>query len=310
MTERFHFSWAASSQEVIKGRFHPESGRILSLLPALFVIVVSWLRADQVALIPVADAELQSQAPAVNFGAGSTMVTGGLGSNAGNALRRALLQFEVAGRVPLGARVTSATLTFTLVREPLAPEDSLFQLRKVLRPWTETEVTWSVPVKGAPPWDGPGCAGAKDLSPVVSGSVAISIPGVYVIPSTPGMVADVQGWLDDPSANHGWLLRSETEAPFTARHIATRESGAAAPVLMVEFVPAPVLRDWALLSGSRWRFAFEAQAGAAYTAEFREALGVGAWSDFTNFIAMPTNTIHVLELSTDRAQALYRVRSP
>lgn len=310
MTERFHFCRKASPEEVLKRRFHPGSWRERSFLPALFVIATTWLRADQVALIPVADAELQSQAPAVNFGTGTTMVTGGLGSNAGNALRRALLRFEVAGQVPLGARVTSATLTFNLVREPLAPEDSLFQLRKILRPWKETQVTWNVPAKDTPPWDGSGCAGTNDVSAVVSGSVAISSPGVYVIPTTPGMVADVQGWLDNPFANDGWLLRSDTEAPFTARHIATRESGAAAPVLTVEFTPAPVLRDWALLPGGRWRFAFEAQAGVAYTAEFRETPGAGAWSDFTNFVAMPTNTVHVLELSTDGALALYRVRFP
>jgi hypothetical protein len=148
---------------------------------------------------------------------------------------------------------------------------------------------------------------------VVSGSVAISILGPYVIASTPGLVADVQAWLDEPFSNHGWLLRSDTEAPFTARHIATRESGSTAPVLTVEFTaapPAPVLRDWALLSGSRWRFAFEAQAGVVYTAEFRDALGPGAWIGDTNFAAAPTNTIHVVELPTDKAQALYRVRCP
>ena len=60
-------------------------------------------------------------------------------------------------------------------------------------------------------WTAPGAAG--DFVNAISGSgdVAATVDTPYVWPSTPTMVSDVQGWLDQPSTNDGWILINHTE---------------------------------------------------------------------------------------------------
>ena len=87
----------------------------------------------------------------------------------------------------------------------------------------------------------------------------------YVFSSQPAMVANVQGWLDSPASNFGWLLRAADESPnvITARQFGSRESGTAdAPALTINFtppVPVPepgsllVLSALAIAAGTRGR---------------------------------------------------------
>ena len=55
------------------------------------------------------------------------------------------------------------------------------------------------------------------------------------------MVADVQGWLDNPASNFGWLMLGDETAIVTAKRFDTRES-ASPPVLtysQISFHRAP-----------------------------------------------------------------------
>ncbi len=51
------------------------------------------------------------------------------------------------------------------------------------------------------------------------------------------MVADVQGWLDDPASNFGWLLQGNESANSTAKRFDTRESMISSnkPALSIDF---------------------------------------------------------------------------
>ncbi len=55
------------------------------------------------------------------------------------------------------------------------------------------------------------------------------------------MVADVQGWLDDPPKNFGWLLMGDEIAFNSAKRFASREFVKLKhrPMLTVEFSPPP-----------------------------------------------------------------------
>jgi hypothetical protein len=56
-------------------------------------------------------------------------------------------------------------------------------------------------------------------------------------PSEP-MRHDVQSWIDNPSSNFGWLLRSTSEAsPKTARRFGSREDFLNTPLLRIEYEP-------------------------------------------------------------------------
>ena len=55
------------------------------------------------------------------------------------------------------------------------------------------------------------------------------------------MAADVQGWLDNPSANFGWLLQGNESQGGTAKRFDSRENPTPSnrPTLVVQFTPPP-----------------------------------------------------------------------
>ena len=49
------------------------------------------------------------------------------------------------------------------------------------------------------------------------------------------MVADVQGWLDNPASNFGWLMLGDESTNLTAKRFDTRES-TSPPVLAITYI--------------------------------------------------------------------------
>jgi hypothetical protein len=51
------------------------------------------------------------------------------------------------------------------------------------------------------------------------------------------MIARIQGWLDQPATNFGWLILGNEDQSPTAKRVDSREAPAATrPILTVEFV--------------------------------------------------------------------------
>src|SRR5207247_1037574 len=81
-----------------------------------------------------------------------------------------------------------------------------------------------------------------DVWSTASAAIVINELGSYTFDSTTNLIADVQSWVDNSSANFGWIVLSQLEdVGKTARHFASREGGASAPTLAVQFVPPPVI---------------------------------------------------------------------
>jgi len=54
------------------------------------------------------------------------------------------------------------------------------------------------------------------------------------------LIAFVQGWLDDPASNHGWILLGDEVFMQNASRILSREhTGPGNPLLILEFTPPP-----------------------------------------------------------------------
>ena len=158
------------------------------------------------------------------------------------------MQFDVAGGVPAGATIVSATLTMQMTKTrgggtPVA-------LHQVLASWGEgasdasanegrgttalaDDATWTHRFEGGEPWATEGGDFANDSS----GTADVFRSGAYSWDSTPQMVADVQSWLDDPSTNHGWLLMGDESSNRTAKRFSSREQASAStrPTLTVLF---------------------------------------------------------------------------
>ena len=64
---------------------------------------------------------------------------------------------------------------------------------------------------------------APTLRLVRSAAAVVGGVNLYTWGSTPGMVADVQGWLDQPGANFGWILIGDETGPQTVKNFASRE---------------------------------------------------------------------------------------
>jgi hypothetical protein len=210
---------------------------------------------DEVNLTPVADTEINAFYFNNNYGATDL----GVGDNALGSPTRSLVQFDLSS-IPAGATITNVQLT--MVVDKVGPGDnrpgpvtSDFDLYLMLVPWTEGngtgnagsaaqpgQTTWNeLGADGFAAWGAPGGQIGTDYANNWDASASVGLTtGPIFFGATPQFVADAQSWLDDPSANFGFMLISDGEnTPGTIRRLASRES-ATPPTLTVDFtVPEP-----------------------------------------------------------------------
>jgi hypothetical protein len=176
------------------------------------------------------------------------------GVNAGGQARRGLLEFDVAGALPAGATITSVRLVLQMSRTVSGAID--VGIHPVAAEWgegtsvaefgnggggaggqsTTGDATWLHTFFPSTFWSDPG----GDFSLGASATISVSGIASYTWGSTAEMVADVQGWLDDPSSNHGWLVLGDETTTATAKKFNSRENGnpSSRPKLIVEYEPA------------------------------------------------------------------------
>lgn len=170
---------------------------------------------------------------------------------ASGAKRRMLLRFDFSA-IPPGSTVRSVRLSLLQNR---ARGEHPVAVHRVLAAWSEGPANGGGGGVGAPASAGdvtwvrrihPGTAWTTrggDFAATPSTSLVVgTIWGLrYDWPSTPRIVADVQGWVDRSEPNHGWILIGEELIPQSAKQFSSREGGSAsvAPTLVVE-ASAPV----------------------------------------------------------------------
>ena len=164
-----------------------------------------------------------------------------------NQIRRGLIAFDLAGKIPANAVIDSVKLRLVMAQQTIAGPQPV-QLLRLVADWgegtsnasgnegggatsTTNDATWIHRFFNTSLWASPG----GSFATTVSASQTVAGDGIYFWGSTPQMVADVQFWLATPANNFGWLLRgNETTFP-TAKRFATRENVTPAnrPVLTV-----------------------------------------------------------------------------
>jgi hypothetical protein len=161
--------------------------------------------------------------------------------------------------VPAGSTINSVSLTLSVTRTPSGGANSLFDVHRVLESWGEgnnsgsgmgtaadaNETSWNNRFSPGTPWTTPG----GTFSSTISASRSIAGDGSYTFTSTPGLVSDVQSWVNDPSSNFGWELISESEnTPTSIRRFGSRTGGSAAPSLLINYTPVPEPSTLALIA--------------------------------------------------------------
>ena len=167
-------------------------------------------------------------------------------------LRRAVLYFDIAANVPPAATITGARLemTVTKTRDATMRPFDLHRLQRAFgasgmsdaigqegmgAPASPLDATWLHSMYDTELWTSPG----GDFDAVASASEMAGPDGSVVTWSSATLLSDVQAWRDDPSQNHGWLLRGpeDTQESRTARRFASGENPEVAerPKLIIDF---------------------------------------------------------------------------
>ncbi len=253
-------------------RHSPENGitggivrsvyRICLLVPVLAAVCATPLPAATVILHPVKDNTIYDGSILAGTlqnntcGAGPDLFAGNNGRNPPKA-RRALLAFDIAGNIPAGSVIDTATLTVTLNLTPDIQPVTM-TLHPLTRAWGEGSVDCTGGGVGGGGGGGGGPANSGDatwlsaehlLTPWTTaggdfGATSASTLATYLVgqpvswdsASSPGMITDVQNWLVNPGSNFGWAVLGKEAGPATARRFGSRES-LTPPVLTVDFTP-------------------------------------------------------------------------
>lgn len=279
------------------------------------------LLADTTNLLPIADTTIHEAIATNNFGGGGSFTAGG---RLQGGIARALLKFDIAGQLPAGSTIHSASLTLNV--SAVNGPGSTFLLHRVTTEWGEGtgsdvglgtlagagEASWLDRLGPGSPWSSSG----GDFAVASSASQTLGSVGAYAFASA-GMASDLQNWLDAPGGNFGWLLRSEDETTAgTIRRFTGRLDENNPPQLLVDYIPmtvtppTPPMLVNLELADSAIRFSFLAESNRTYTVEFRSELTNGNWDTLTNVPAFPADTPnHITNLISGEAR-FYRVGTP
>ena len=158
--------------------------------------------------------------------------------------------------VPTSATVTDVALTLHLERASSSEtQATVVGLHRLAGDWGEgvsgaggggggsgsiptlDDATWTYSDFDTVLWSVPG--GDFADTPSAEASVGAEVD-YYQWSSTPELVADVQGWLNDPASNFGWALLGGESRDGSARRFNSREAAEIfRPALLVEFTAVP-----------------------------------------------------------------------
>jgi hypothetical protein len=208
------------------------------------VVIAGSAFGEEVTLTPVRDNTIYQS----NTGGQNSNALGAhlfCGFTAGSEARRALIRFDVSS-IPPDAVIESVTIRLTFDRAGFAGGGLDTKIHRLVRAWgqgtsdagepggmgtapTPGDPTWSFSEFPNTSWSRPG----GDFADDPSASLAAEL-GVQTWASTPGLVADVQGWLADPSTNHGWIVIGNETTPGSAMRMSSVE-GLSPPVLTITY---------------------------------------------------------------------------
>jgi hypothetical protein len=288
--------------------------------------------AEQVTLQPVKDTTIYEDAEgSLSNGSGDYLFAGVNGITGGNRILRSVIAFDLSS-IPAGARIENVTLQMLQETPRNDTTQREVSLHRVMSAWgegasdadegtgagsggadgapaAEGDATWLHTFFSDTFWTSPG----GDFDDTASASRPVGANNYYQWTSEQ-MAADLQGWLDDPSSNFGWLVKGQESlngATTTAKRFSSRESTGEniRPQLYVDYsvVPRPEFVFPQFISGdgnsTRWIFLNNSESTATGHVAFVDASGDsiqvsfdGAFTDRLLFSIDPWGS---LDVSTD-----------
>lgn len=175
----------------------------------------------------------ESESGALSNGAGQHLFAGLTAAKTGNLARRGVIAFDLDGALPEGATILSVELELNMSRS--ISGDQAVALHELQRDWgegasdaageegaganaTTGDATWLHTFFNSDTWS----AAGGDFNPTASASTTVGGVGQYSW-SSAQLTADVQGWVDDPSTNFGWLILGDEGGDPSAKRFDSRE---------------------------------------------------------------------------------------
>jgi hypothetical protein len=173
-----------------------------------------------------------------------------VGTTNRGAVRRALLEFDLAASgIPSGSIISAITLSLVQTKT-VAAGGASFELHPLLSSWgsgssigrgqgdapTTGDATWNYSSYSTSEWTSAG----GDFGETSATTTFSNLDTTYSFSSTSSLVADVQGWLDTPGSNYGWILKAANESGNSSRELGSLESSLSLqPSLAITYTAVP-----------------------------------------------------------------------
>jgi hypothetical protein len=266
-------------------------------------------------LSPVADTALRELEPGNNFGTAQNLPVGVGGS--GFPRNRGLFAFDLSS-IPADAVFSSVTFHLPVVQVGPNSPATVFELRRVLQPWTEGtkpglpatvgEATWNWRSHLQLPWGAVGGQLGVDFATEVSATSLLAGTGTVSGFSSTGLIADAQYWMSNRVNNFGWVLMAQGEPAGSGKQVGSREHSTEQPVLELRYRTFSMYD--LMLIGQALRFSFDVDSNRTYAVEYRDSVNSGEWTILTNVPALPADsTLHITN-QPDFSPRYFRLRTP
>ena len=178
------------------------------------------------------DTTLQESTPSTNEGAlTSVRLDHDYPTSTGKSTN-GLLRFDL-GAIPAGSTVQSVQLTLNVTN---STSGEGYFLYPVARTWSESQATWDTAASGTE-WTAGGTRSSGDRGGTSLATLNPSATGAYTVALNAQGLAQVQGWVDAPSTNHGFALDANTNMDGLIFDSAEATTAAHRPRLTVSYVP-------------------------------------------------------------------------
>ena len=165
------------------------------------------------------DAYISQADPDVNYGSAVTCLADGDDPSGSGQDKSVLLRWDLRHINP-GEQIDAASITLNIENETDGP----YELYELKRDWVEDQVTWNVYRAGAN-WAAPGAGDtASDRGDVILGVLRSAGVGQYTFDLNADGLAVIQGWVNDPDTNFGFILTNTNTTngvDFSCRETAT-----------------------------------------------------------------------------------------
>lgn len=238
------------------------------------------------------------------------------------SLRRALVYFNVTNNIPGGSTVTNAVLTLNLSDDG-GVGDMSASIYRLTNSWGEAnsdagasgaagaaavagEATWTSRFHTVLSW----ATNGGDYVGIPSATVAAGASGQYTWSSSQ-MVADVQGWIDnpDPTRDAGWILLIDESVTSMKRFGSRNNSNSNVwPTLQVDYLlPKPLFTAITFVDDKVFLSITNLAIGVSNQVQLTMDLQSNMFSETDSFTPTSNAEIWMQSVSSTTQRAFYRI---